>query len=112
MDCNSRGLFKQLVERGETDDAEFHKTIVVLEANVGWLQTLVMLSDGAGREKIAMELAERSLKDALFEKWVEQGCEERVDTTKALSMINMFVPFLPLERQHLEQVLTVLLTRR
>ena len=30
------------------------------------------------------------------------GSQERVDTIKTLSMIDMFVPFLPLEQTHLE----------
>eukprot|EP00241_Pyramimonas_parkeae_P006772 CAMPEP_0114226676 /NCGR_PEP_ID=MMETSP0058-20121206/1364_1 /TAXON_ID=36894 /ORGANISM="Pyramimonas parkeae, CCMP726" /LENGTH=323 /DNA_ID=CAMNT_0001337427 /DNA_START=271 /DNA_END=1242 /DNA_ORIENTATION=- len=114
MDCASRNMFKQLLERGPKSGVDFRRSIVILEANVGWLQTHQLLRESGGRARLSMESAHRSLKDEVFKKWMEQGCEdqERVDTIKALSMINMLVPFLPLEQPHVVEVIVDLLQKR
>ncbi len=39
-----------------------------------------------------------TLKNMMFNLWQRDGCEERVDTLKSLSLIDMFVPFFPLDR--------------
>ena len=46
-----------------------------------------------------------ALKDAVFKRYTQEGCEAREDTLKLLSLVGMFLPFLPLEREHLAQIL-------
>ena len=41
----------------------------------------------------------------MFERYTRDGCEAREDTLKLLSLVGMFLPFLPLEREHLAQIL-------
>ena len=42
------------------------------------------------------------LKDLVFSGWAADGCEERADTLKMVSLVDFFLPFLPLERRHIE----------
>ena len=42
------------------------------------------------------------LKDLVFSGWAADGCEARADTLKMVSLVDFFLPFLPLERRHIE----------
>lgn len=41
------------------------------------------------------------LKDTMFRLWAKQGCESAPDIVKLLSLIDFYLPFYPLERQHI-----------
>ena len=45
-----------------------------------------------------------ALKDAVFKRYTQEGCEAREDTLKLLSLVGMLLPFLPVEREHLAQI--------
>lgn len=48
-----------------------------------------------------MEAAQRALKDLVFQRWLDEACEQRADTLKSIGLVDFFLPFLPLERRHL-----------
>jgi hypothetical protein len=52
--------------------------------------------------QITPEEAQRVLKDLVFSGWAADGCEARADTLKMVSLVDFFLPFLPLERRHIE----------
>ena len=67
------------------------------------LQLLAGRSQGV-TVQIAPEAAQRLLKDLVFAQWSEEACEQRMDTLKMVSLVDFFLPFLPLERQHITQL--------
>jgi len=172
----ARGMLKQLLDKGASANATFHRAIFILEANVGFVQIQTHLQQavaagaagagagwvrarsgvaagaeavagvateeapGAGtldvsavgrcklkpaetrvesawRQRLKLEFGEalsnfafksklrrystvqRSLKDLVFQRWVDGRCEERSDTHKAVGAVDLFVPFLPLDRR-------------
>jgi hypothetical protein len=105
VDCASRGMLRQLLDKGATANFSFTRSIVVLEANTGSAHMYKLLSAAASRAELSAETAQRALKDILYNKWLQDGCEELVDTQKTLSLIDLYVPFLPLERRHVRAVL-------
>lgn len=54
--------------------------------------------------QISAEDAQRALKDLIFSTWAAEGCESRTDTLKMVSLVDFFLPFLPLERRHVAQL--------
>lgn len=52
------------------------------------------------------------LKDLVFDLWRSDGCEERSDTLKMLALVDFYLPFLPLERQHIEKLFGTKLAER
>jgi hypothetical protein len=97
MDCPARAVFKQLMDHGTVGDTlDFRKSIIVLEANVGWLEMQELINDAGSREKVSMEAAHRELKATVFDKWKEEKCEDYVDTLKTMSLISMCAPLSPI----------------
>ena len=111
-DCASRGMLRQLLDKGMTSNSSFTRSIIVLEANVGSLHMFRLLSEAPSRAALSAETAQRVLKDVLYNKWLRDGCEEQVDTQKTLSLVDLYVPFLPLERDHVRAVLEAHLLER
>jgi len=105
-------MLRQLLDKGMTSNSSFARSIIVLEANVGSSYMHRLLSEASSREALSAETAQRLLKDVLYNKWLQDGCEEPVDTQKTLSLIDMYVPFLPLERRHVRTVLEAHLLER
>ena len=62
--------------------------------------------------QISAEEAQRVLKDLMFSMWTSDDCEERTDTLKMLALVDFFLPFLPLERPHIEQLFSMRLQDR
>lgn len=62
--------------------------------------------------QVSMEAAQRALKDLVFERWLDEACEPRADTLKSVGLVDFFLPFLPLERQHLVQLFDARLHER
>lgn len=112
VDCDVRGLLKQMLDKGTESSIDWGKSIVVLESNTGYLELLDLREKYKSRKEISAEEAQRVLKDKVFSKWAAQGCEERVDTIKTVSLINMFLPFLPLERPQVEDIIDLNMRRR
>jgi ATP-dependent Clp protease ATP-binding subunit ClpA len=98
-------MLRQLLDKGATANFSFARSIIVLEANIGTSHMYKLLAAANSRDALSAEDAQRTLKDILYNKWLLDGCEAPVDTQKTLSLIDMFVPFLPLERRHVRTVL-------
>ena len=62
--------------------------------------------------QISAEEAQKVLKDLVFSLWTADDCEERTDTLKMLALVDFFLPFLPLERPHIEQLFEMRLRER
>lgn len=62
--------------------------------------------------QISAEEAQKVLKDLVFSMWTSDECEERTDTLKMLALVDFFLPFLPLERPHIEQLFVMRLQDR
>lgn len=104
LDCEMRGFFRHLLEGGHVGNYSLARSIVVLESNTGYTSLHSMLQKAGKRENIAPEHAQRHLKDLVFSRWQGQGCEQRTDTLKMVGLVDFFLPFFPLERQHVEQL--------
>ena len=105
-------MLRQLLDKGMTSNSSFTRSIIVLEANVGSVHMFRLLSESPSRAALSAETAQRLLKDVLYNKWLRDGCEEQVDTQKTLSLVDLYVPFLPLERDHVRMVLEAHLLER
>lgn len=104
LDCQMRGFFRHLLEHGRVGNVSIAKSIVILESNTGYMTLHSMLSKAGSREAISPEHAQRELKDLVFSRWQGQGCEDRADTLKTVGIIDFFLPFFPLEKQHIAQL--------
>lgn len=51
-----------------------------------------------------MDGAQRALKDMVFTMWQKQQCEGFSDSQKLIRNIDFFLPFYPLEREHIEKL--------
>lgn len=146
-DCATRAMLRQLLDHGSSGDAAFPRSVVVLEANTGFLHLHRLLKAAGGRARVPAEGAHNALKDLVAAKWARDACEARIphrlfargpracplarpqshvhalcvatdfrytlplyphgrvqepeDRAKLLSLIDAFVPFLPLERSHI-----------
>lgn len=60
-----------------------------------------------------MDEAEQLLRDVVFEEWRKSDCESYTDTLKLMSLIDVFLPYLPLERDpHMAQLVALGLQQR
>jgi ATP-dependent Clp protease ATP-binding subunit ClpA len=111
-----RGFFRQALEGGSVGNASLARSVVLLESNIGYLQLHSLLSTsskgGKSRDAIEPVLAQRTLKDLVFEKWAAQECEGRSDTLKMVGSVDFFLPFFPLERGHVRQLFEMRLEER
>lgn len=139
MDCKSRGLLKELIDHAQVEKIRWGKSVVILESNSGYLQLMKLLRETTQghsnsehdhglsdstiaalleieKENFFAEKAQKILKDIVFDIWHkndEKECSsERVGTLKTLGMIDMFVPFFPLQRMDIEKLFENLLTMR
>ena len=73
MDCQSRNMLRQLLDKGIADTVSATRSLIILEANTGSAHLYKLLQMAGGREKVTPELAQRSLKDIVYNKWVEES---------------------------------------
>lgn len=59
-----------------------------------------------------MEHAEQLLRGVVFAQWLASQCESYEDTLKLMSLIDIFLPYLPLERQHMPALVRLALRER
>lgn len=51
--------------------------------------------------QLTMKDAEELLRNVVFEEWRKTDCEGFADTNKLMQLIDVFLPYLPLEQQHM-----------
>jgi hypothetical protein len=107
LDCHMRGFFRQILQGNSVGNQSLGQSIVVLESNLGHSALHGLLDNDSGRRKredIDMRDAQKALKDMVFVMWQEQGCEEFSDSQKLIRSIDHFLPFYPLEREHIVEL--------
>lgn len=108
LDCHMRGFFRQLLENSMSANVSLAKAVVLLESNLGWTQLHELLESYKGdQSSISAEHAQRTLKDLVFQRWLEEGCEDRTDTLKMVGLVDFFLPFFPLQKKDLEQIVEI-----
>ncbi|KAF8072817.1 TOR1A [Scenedesmus sp. PABB004] len=113
MDCAARGLVRQLLQHPERANITTNRAVILLESNLGMAELEEMLSQLGDRRKVTAEGAEALLRGVVFEQWRRAGCGESYeDTLVLLSLIDAFLPFLPLERRHMAQLAELSLRER
>jgi len=115
LDCKSRGVLKQIFDKGLALNVteQMQKSVFLLESNTGYGKIVESLNAARGRqEDVDAESLQYTLKNMMFNLWQSEKCEDRVDTVKSLSLIDMFVPYFPLDRQAIRQVLQRSIQRR
>ena len=116
MGCAARGVLRQLLEKGERDEAEFKRSIFVLEANAGFATIKKTLDEETFTAKAEAPLTtpsfspaattrtQRFLRDLVFSRWADDACEDLADTKRAVAAVDVFAPFLPLDRRAIESI--------
>ena len=134
MSCPARGMLKQLLDKGSHANATFHRAVFVMEANVGFTQikrkldererarkeegdrdaTTTSSSSSTSASLTAEETTatQRALRDLMFQRWSDDGCEDRSDTLKAVGAVDLFAPFVPLDRTAVIRVIASHLAAR
>lgn len=121
LGCPARGMLKQMLEHGSAGgegnpfdrNVTFSRSIFVLEANMGFMDVHdVSAATGRRVDGDALVALQRKLKDGLFEKWTNDGCEDREDTLKVVGAIDMFVPFVPLDHAAVKSIVHAQLVER
>ena len=121
LGCPARGVLKQMLEHGSAGNegnpfdrnVTFPRAVFVLEANMGFMDVHdASVANGKRVEGDALATLQRQLKDSLFSKWTDDGCENREDTLKAVGAIDLFVPFVPLDRVAVKSIIHGQLERR
>jgi ATP-dependent Clp protease ATP-binding subunit ClpA len=110
LDCHMRGFFRQMLQGNTVGNQSLGASIVVLESNLGYSVLHELLENGGRkgrrrtRDEVPMHDAQKALKDMVFTVWQEQGCEAFSDSQKLLRRVDHFVPFYPLEREHIVEL--------
>ena len=137
MGCPARGMLKQLLDKGASGNATFHRSVFVLEANLGFVEINRRVrrsglgngnknngennaggetasGESSGEELGVDELTatQRTLRDTVFKRWKDERCEEWSDTHKAVGSVDLFAPFLPLTRRSVADVIEAHLRER
>lgn len=59
------------------------------------------------RVQLSPENVQRVLKGIVSEKWDATGCHDHASLWKMVSLVDFFLPFLPLERSHLQRLFKI-----
>lgn len=62
--------------------------------------------------QLTMKDAEELLRNVVFEEWRKTDCEGFADTNKLMQLIDVFLPYLPLEQQHMPQLVELSLKQQ
>jgi hypothetical protein len=130
MGCPARGMLKQLLAKGANGNATFHRSVFVLEANLGFveinrrvrkgLSNTGQNNNGGGDAELGdselgvdeLTATQRTLRDTVFKRWKDERCEEWSDTHKAVGSVDLFAPFLPLTKKSVAKVIEAHLRER
>ena len=110
LDCQSRAMLRQLISNPEAANTTLNRAIILMESNLGMsdLEQMVVSSKakGQGKTHVSAEAAEKVLRNAVFSSWRHSGCnEEYSDTLKIISLVDFFLPFFPLERDSVTELM-------
>lgn len=114
LGCDARAALRGLLAAAPGDPARaaLARSVVVLESNAAAAELHALVEAAPSRDDVALEDGVRAVKDALYAAWAGPGCEPRAETLRSLAAVDHFLPFLPLERGHLELLIERALTAR
>lgn len=113
IDCPTRGMLRQLLENPQSANVTIGQSIVLLESNMGYDQLYKLMRDAKAQGKpVSAEAAGQTLKNLVFDTWRDGGCEGFADTAKSVGLVDFYLPFFPLERQHIQQLFDLKLGER
>ena len=113
LDCKSRGVLKQIFDKGFAMNVTLQRSIFLLESNLGYGKVVEALASAGGQqEQVNSETLQYTLKNMMFSLWQSDKCEDRVDTVKSLSLIDMFVPYFPLDESAILLVIEKAIEKR
>jgi hypothetical protein len=93
----SEGVEKVQIEEGESGGRK--------EGGADAATAAVAAAVAEARSRASAEEAERRLRDAVFARWRRDGCEAYEDTLKLVSLVDFFLPYFPLERRHVDELI-------
>lgn len=103
----------RLCWRAATIDVHQQPEALCLSAGLPYVETPAALSVlMVAAPQVTLESAEQLLRSVVFAQWQASQCESYEDTLKFMSMIDIFMPYLPLERQHMPQLVELALRDR
>jgi hypothetical protein len=115
LDCASRAMLRQLFSNPEASNTTLGRAVILLESNLGMseleqlqqkMSQLFFSKSGIGSVQVSAEAAEKALRNAVFSAWRHSGCDEAYsDTLKIISLIDFFLPFFPLERDSVRELM-------
>lgn len=79
--------------------------MIILEANKGMFPIQRLLLKAGRREDVSVYKAHHKLKEDMADLWMNVDCEASVDAVKFLNLIDIFIPFFPLERSHIRELI-------
>lgn len=96
------------------DDNIWHLESLIMNSNpvICQMNYTCLISEIDTSMQISAEESQRLLKDLLFSLWTKSSCESTVDVLKLLSLIDFYLPFFPLEREHIRQLFRMKLKER
>ncbi|KAG2448912.1 hypothetical protein HYH02_006260 [Chlamydomonas schloesseri] len=114
LDCDSRGLLRQLVRHPELANSSMSRAIVLLESNLGFLELEAMLTAAGGdKSQITPEAAESRLREVVLSAWRRPpACEGLEDTLAFGAAVDFFLPFFPLTRPEITSLMEMELRSR
>eukprot|EP00878_Enallax_costatus_P027083 GHUV01029127.1.p1 GENE.GHUV01029127.1~~GHUV01029127.1.p1 ORF type:complete len:315 (+),score=79.44 GHUV01029127.1:352-1296(+) len=112
LDCAARGLWRQLLAHPERANITSKRAVILMESNLGMTELEELLTQMGDRSKVKLAAAEELLRGVVFAQWRASQCEAYEDTLKFMSMIDVFMPYFPLERQHMTQLIDLALRDR
>ncbi|KAG2432813.1 hypothetical protein HXX76_008547 [Chlamydomonas incerta] len=114
LDCDSRGLLRQLVRHPELANSSMSRAIVLLESNLGFLELEAMLTAAGGdKSQITPEAAESRLREVVLSAWRRPpACEALEDTLAFGAAVDFFLPFFPLTRPEITALMEMELRSR
>ena len=80
---------------------------MLLEANQGMFPIQELLMDAKKREDVSPYVAHHTLKEHMYGIWTKAGCETPVDAVRFGNLIDCFLPFFPLERSHIRELIVM-----
>ncbi|KAK9821179.1 hypothetical protein WJX74_005314 [Apatococcus lobatus] len=107
MDCETQFMFRQLIQGSHNAKLSMNRAIVVLESNAGFHELHQLLVKTKDRLKLNPEKVQRMLKEIVSQKWDATGCHDHASLWKMVSMVDFFLPFLPLEQSDLRRLFDI-----
>lgn len=107
LSCDARGIFRQLLQHPEIANVTMAKSIILLESNLGTFALQNLLQENKNQKgRITAEQGHKKLKDLIYEHWAS-SCEPLIDTLNVLNLVDFFLPYFPLGKKEIRDVIVL-----